>query len=172
MNRTEKQQQVDYIAEKFEKSKSIIFANYRGLNVSEITELRTKLTQADSTMKVVKNRLAKRAAQQVNIQGLDDYLKGPTAMASSEIDPIIPAKILVDFAKDHEVLEIKAGYMDGKVMDLATINRLARLPSREVLLSRALASMNAPITNFTLALAAIPRQLVTVINAIKDKKEQ
>lgn len=172
MNRNEKQQQVDYVVEKFEKAKAIIFANYRGLNVSEITDLRRKLSEAESTMKVVKNRLAKRAAKQINLEGFDEFLTGPTAMASSEVDPVMPAKVLVNFAKDHEVLEIKAGYIDGKILDVATIKNLAALPSREELLSRALSSMNAPATNFTMVLAAIPRQLVNVISAIKDTKEQ
>lgn len=171
MDRKQKQQQVDYIAERFEKAKSIIFADYRGLNVSEITELRTKLSESEATVKVVKNRLAKRAAQTAKAEGLEEFLTGPTAMASSEVDPVIPAKVLVDFAKTHEVLKIKAGYMDGKVLDLATITMLAQLPSREELLSKMLGSMNAPITNFTMALAAIPRQLVNVISAIKDTKE-
>lgn len=171
MDRTQKQQQVDYIAERFEKAKSIVFANYRGLNVAEITELRRKLSEADSTFKVVKNRLAKRAAHQREVGGLDEFLTGPTAMASSEIDPVMPAKVLVDFAKDHEVLKIKAGFMDGAVIDLATINHLAQLPSRDVLYGKMLSSLNAPATNFTMVLSAIPRQLVNIINAIKDKKE-
>lgn len=167
MDRTQKEQQVEHIAERFEKAKSIIFADYRGLNVAEITELRRKLDQSESALKIIKNRLAKRAAKKVSIEGLDEIFTGPTAMASSEADPVVPAKIMVEFSKDHEVLRIKAGYMDGRVIDLATINTLARLPSREVLLSKVLASMNAPISNFTMVLAAIPRQLVNVINAIK-----
>lgn len=170
MDKTQKQQQVDYIADKFRKSKSIIFADYRGLNVAAITELRGKLSKENSVLKVIKNRLAKRAAKAASVDGLDKYFTGPTVMAASEADPVMPAKIMVDFAKDHEVLEIKAGYMDGGVLDIATIRRLAALPSRDVLLSRVLASMNAPATNLTMALAAIPRKLVNVINAIKEKK--
>lgn len=172
MDKTQKQQQVDYIAERFEKAKSIVFANYRGLNVAEITDLRRKLSGANSVFKVIKNRLAKRAAKKASVEGLDKFLTGPTAMAASEVDPVMPAKVLVEFAKGHEVLEIKAGYIDGELVDLATINKLASLPSREVLLGKMLASMNAPITNFTLALAAIPRQVVNVIDAIKKQKEQ
>lgn len=172
MDKQQKQNQVDYINSKFEKAKSIIFADYRGLNVTEITELRQKLSQAESAIKVVKNRLAKRAAKNASIEGLDKYLTGPTAMASSEVDAVVPAKILVEFAKNHNVLEIKAGYMDGKVIDLATINTLARLPSKEVLLSRALGSLMAPAANFTMALAAIPRKLVRAIDAIGKKKEK
>lgn len=172
MDKRQKQEQVDYISNKFEKAKSIIFADYRGLNVEAITDLRRKLSQSQSTIKVVKNRLAKRAAKSHGVSGLDGYLTGPTAMASSEIDPVLPAKIMVDFAKSHEPLSIKAGFMDGKVIDLSVIMTLATLPSRDVLLARALRSMNAPITNFTMALAAIPRQLVTVIDAVRKTKEK
>lgn len=172
LDRKQKEQQVEYIINRFEKAKSLIFADYRGLNVSEITELRSKLSESNSEMKVVKNRLTKRAVKALSIDGLDDYLVGPTAMASSDEDPVMPAKVLVDFAKNHEVLEIKAGYMDGKVLDVGIIRRLASLPSKEVLLSRALSSMQAPATNFVMVLSAISRNLVNVINAIKDKKEQ
>lgn len=172
MDRNQKQKQVEYISNKFEKAKAIIFSDYRGLNVSEITELRQKLTESEAEMRVVKNRLAKRAAQERNIKGLDDFLTGPTAMTSSEVDPVLPAKVLVDFAKEHTDLEIKAGYMDGKVLDIGIIKRLANLPSREELLSKMLGSLMAPATNFTMALAAIPRNLVNVINAIKNKKEE
>ncbi len=171
MNKQEKQEQVQYITDKFKNAKSVIFANYRGLNVAEVTELRQNLSRAESTMKVVKNRLAKRAVKEMSVEGLNEHFIGPTAMAASEVDPVMPAKVLVNFAKDHKVLEIKVGYMDGQVMDLATITTLANLPSREELLSKALSSMQAPATNFTMALAAIPRGLVNVINAIKDTKQ-
>jgi len=172
VERLQKEQQVKQISETFEKAKSVIFADYRGLDVEEITELRRKLTEADSTIKVIKNRLAKRAAKESKVEGLDEHFTGPTAMASSLVDPVLPAKILVEFAKKHQDLEIKVGYMDGGVMDLSTINHLAKLPSRDVLYAKMLGSMNAPVTNLTMALAAIPRQVVQVINAIKETKEQ
>lgn len=172
MDKLQKQEQVKYITEKFAKAKAVIFADYRGLNVAQITKLRTKLSSSESTMKVVKNRLVKRAAKDANIVGLDDFLVGPTAMTVSEKDPVVPAKILVEFAKEYEVLKIKVGYMDGKVLDLNTIKALASLPSREVLLSRMLSSMNAPATNLAMVLSAIPRQLVTVMDAIRKTKEK
>lgn len=172
MDRTQKQNQIEYIKGRFEKAKTIIFADYRGLNVSDITDLRRKLRQSNAEMRVVKNRLAKKAASTLKIDGLSQVLTGPTAMTSSDVDAVIPAKILVNFAKDHGVFEIKAAYMDGKILDVKEIRHLASLPSKEVLLSRALASMQAPITNFTLVLATIPRQLANVVNAIKEQKEK
>lgn len=170
MDRRQKEQQVEYITEKFEKAKSVILADYRGLNVSQITALRQELGKAASTIKVIKNRLAKRAARAKSIEGLDAFFSGPTAMAVSESDPVQVAKVMVEFAKEHEALKIKAGYMDGKVIDLAAINRLASLPSREILLGKMLGSMMAPVVNLACVLSAVPRSLVNVINAIKDKK--
>lgn len=171
MDRTQKEKQVEYISDRFEKAKSIIFADFRGLNVTQITELRRKLSEAHAEMKVVKNRLTKRAAKNRNIEGLDEHLTGPTAMTSTDTDPVLPAKILVNFAKDHDALQIKAGFMDGRVLDLGIIRMLASLPSREVLLSKALGSLMAPITKFTLTLAAIPKNLVNVINAINPVRK-
>ncbi|PIR20478.1 MAG: 50S ribosomal protein L10 [Deltaproteobacteria bacterium CG11_big_fil_rev_8_21_14_0_20_47_16] len=171
MNRTEKANEVSQLKQRFEKSKSMIFADYRGLSVAEITELRQKLSAQQSTMKVVKNRLAKLAFKDLNVEGMDDYLKGPTAIASSDADAVVPAKILVDFAKDHEKLQLRAGYMDGIVLDLKAIMALAKLPSREVLLAKMLGSLNAPASNLVNVLAAVPRSLVTVLAAVRDSKE-
>lgn len=170
MNRTEKQQAVKSFSEKMQKAKACVFADYRGLTVSQMTVLRRKLHAAKSSINVVKNRLAKHALKDLSIQGLDEYLKGPTAVAYSEIDQIMPAKVLVEFAKDNEKLKLKAGFMDGKVLSIAMLKELASLPSREILLARFLGTLNAPATNFVGVLAAIPRQLVTVLNALKEKK--
>ncbi len=170
MNRTEKQKEVEKFSEKMQKSKSCIFADYRGLTVAQMTDLRQKLYQEKSTINVVKNRLAKRAIKSLSIEGLDEFFKGPTAVASSYADPVSPAKILVKFAKDNEKLKIKAGYMDGKILDLNIIRELASLPSREILLAKMLGSMSAPATNLVGVLSALPRQLVQVINAIKEQK--
>jgi len=171
LDKRQKEQQVEYITDKFEKAKSVIFADYRGLNVSQMTDLRRRLGQAASTIKVIKNRLVKRAAKMKSIEGMDAFFTGPTAMAVSEKDPVQVAKVMVEFAKEHELLKIKAGYMDGKVIDIATINRLASLPSREVLLGKMLGSMMAPASNLAGLLHALPRRLVSVINAIKEKKQ-
>jgi len=103
---------------------------------------------------------------------LDSHLKGPVAWADSSNDPVAVAKAMTEFAKDNEKLKIKIGYMDGKVLSLQTIKQLAALPSREVLLGKMLGSLMAPATNLANVLAAIPRQLVTVLSAIKDKKAE
>ncbi len=171
MNRTEKSNEVSKLKQRFEKAKTMIFADYRGLTVAEVTELRQKLYAQQSTMKVVKNRLAKLAFKDLKVEGVDPFLKGPTAIASSDADPVVPAKVLVDFAKDHEKLQLRAGFMDGMVLDVKAIIALAKLPSREVLLSKMLGSLQAPATNFVNVLAAVPRGLVTALAAIRDGKE-
>lgn len=171
MNRTEKASEVTKLKQRFEKAKTMIFADYRGLTVAEVTELRQKLHAQQSTMKVVKNRLAKLAFKDLKVEGMDSHLKGPTAIASSDEDAVIPAKILVDFAKTHDKLQLRAGYMEGIVLDLKAIMALALLPSREVLLSKMLGSLQAPATNFVNVLSAVPRGLVTALAAIRDSKE-
>lgn len=170
MNRTEKSNEVGKLKARFQKAKTMIFADYRGLSVAEITELRQKLFAQQSAIKVVKNRLAKLAFKDLKVEGMDPFLKGPTAIASSDTDAVIPAKILVDFAKDHEKLQLRAGYMEGIVLDVKSIIALARLPSREVLLSKMLGSLQAPATSLVNVLAAVPRGLVTALAAIRDSK--
>ena len=170
MNRQEKELEVGRLQERFKKAKAIIFAGYRGLKVAEMTDLRMKLGKTASAMKVVKNRLVKRVLQQEGLKDLEKYFQEPTAIASSESDPAAVAKVLVEFAKDHDSLKLKAGYLDGKVLDRAQIEYLAKLPSREVLLSKAMASLLAPATNLACVLAAIPQKLVRAINAIKETK--
>lgn len=170
MNRLQKEKEVEFLADSFQKSKSFVLANYRGLKVQQITDLRAKLYKAKSSIKVIKNRLAKIALAKAKIEGLDEFLTGPVAVAWSREDEIAPAKVLVDFAKANEKLEIKGGCLAGKFINLNFVKSLAALPSREALIAKMLGSMLAPATNFVGVLSALPRQLVTVISAIKDKK--
>lgn len=170
MNRTEKQEEVKGLTEKLKKAKAFVLADYCGLTVSQITDLRRKLNTSKSVMKVVKNRLFKRALKELSIEGFDDCLKGPVAVTSTESDPVLATKALVGFAKDHDKLKIKAGYVENKFLSLKMLTELSALPSREVLLAKLLGSLNAPASNLAQVLSAIPRQLVTVMNAIKEKK--
>jgi len=171
MNRTEKQSTVKELSEKIQKAKAFILAEYSGLTVEQMTTLRRKLHSQKSSVSVIKNRLFKRALGELSIQGLDEYLKGPIALTVSEHDPVSPVKVLVEFAKDNEKLKVKAGFMDSRVMTLKMLQELSMLPSREVLLAKLLGTMNAPATNLVGVLSAVPRQLVTVMNAIKEKKQ-
>lgn len=171
MNKQEKAREVEVLAERVKKAQVMIFADYRGLKVSEVTELRSKLREGETSFKVVKNRLFKRVLKSEGLEALEKYFTGPTALATSEVDPVTPAKALVDFAKVHEHLELKGGYLEGRDLTPADVNALARMPSRDELLARALRSINAPATNMAGVLAAVPRKLLYALNAIKDTKQ-
>jgi large subunit ribosomal protein L10 len=154
----EKQQIVAEVAEKLRTSACTIITDYRGLNVAQVTELRKQLREAGVEFKVVKNTLTRRATAEANLSELDVHLTGPTAIAFSKEDPVAPAKILSKFAKTNEALEIKAGIVEGKVVDANGIKELADLPSREGLLSMLLSVLQAPMRNFALAVKAVADQ--------------
>lgn len=170
MNRTEKEQIVQELAGRLKETQATFLADYRGINVEQVTNLRRELTQAGVEYRVVKNNLLKLAAQDTPAVDLQNYCAGPTAIAMSGDDPIAPAKILSKYAKEIEAFELKAGVLDGKLLSVADINALAALPSREEMLAKMLSSMNAPVTNFVGTMAAIPRSLVQVLNAIGQNK--
>lgn len=153
-----KQQVVTEIADKLRESKSTIVVDYRGLTVSEVTELRKNLREAGVEFKVYKNSLTRRAAETAEIAELNQFLTGPNAIAFSNEDVVAPAKVLNDFAKDHEALEIKAGVIEGKLVTLDEVKAIATLPSREGLLSMLLSVLQAPIRNLALATKAVADQ--------------
>ncbi|MBE4906618.1 50S ribosomal protein L10 [Bacillus luteolus] len=154
----QKKQIVTEIADKFRASKSTIVVDYRGLSVAEVTELRKQLRDAGIDFKVYKNTLTRRAAEAAEITGLNDALTGPNAIAFSNEDVVAPAKILNDFAKKHEALEIKAGVIEGNIATLEEVKALAELPSREGLLSMLLSVLQAPMRNFALVTKAVAEQ--------------
>ncbi|HLT53143.1 50S ribosomal protein L10 [Caldibacillus thermolactis] len=154
----QKKQLVEEITEKFKSSVSTIIVDYRGLNVAEVTELRKQLREAGVEFKVFKNSLTRRAAEAAGLEGLNDVLVGPNAIAFSTEDVVAPAKILNNFAKDHEALEIKAGVIEGNITTVEEVKALAELPSREGLLSMLLSVLQAPIRNFALAAKAVADQ--------------
>ncbi len=170
MNRTEKEQVVQELAQRLAEIPAAFLADYRGINVEQATNLRRELTKAGVEYRVVKNKLLKLAAQGTPAEELQAFCAGPTAIALAGDDPVAPAKILSKFAKDVEAFELKAGVLSGKLISVAEINALAELPSREELLAKALSCMNAPLTNFVGTMAAIPRSLVQVLNAIGQSK--
>ncbi|MGL4972126.1 MAG: 50S ribosomal protein L10 [Culicoidibacterales bacterium] len=154
----QKQQLVNEVAAKMQASQSTIVVDYRGLTVTELTELRRELRAAGVEFKVYKNNLVRRAATELGHDGLLDALTGPNAIAFSNEDVVAPAKILADFAKKHEALEIKSGIIEGKVAELATIQELAALPNRDGMLSMLLSVLQAPIRNMALVAKAIAEQ--------------
>jgi large subunit ribosomal protein L10 len=156
--REEKVQAVNEIATKLRESQTTVVADYRGLTVAQVTELRKQLREAGVEFQVLKNTLTRLATAKENLTELDQYLTGPNAIAFSKDDVVAPAKILVDFAKKNEKLEIKGGVIEGKVVGADQIKALASLPSREGLLSMLLSVLQAPMRNFALAVKAVAEQ--------------
>ena len=166
-----KEAEVAEIQEKLQKSQSVMFLDYRGLTVSEVTELRNKMRAAGVEYKVIKNTMMRRAAREAGVEGPDEILEGPTAVAFGYEDPVAPAKILVDFIENAKKTQLKGGVLAGRAMSQAEIKDLASLPSKEQLLAKLMGSLNAPVTGLVMALSGIPRKLVYALNAIKEKKE-
>jgi large subunit ribosomal protein L10 len=166
-----KQQITEDLHERFAKSAIIVLTDYKGLDVTSINDLRRKLRESNVEYQVVKNSLLARASEDTEVAVIKDHFKGPSAVAISYDDPVAPAKVLTQFAKDNKKLEIKVGVLNGKVLDVQAIKALASLPSREVLLAQFLATLNAVPGSFVRTLAEIPRSLVNVLTAVKDQKE-
>jgi len=170
MARPEKEAAVKELTDKFNSAKSLVITDYLGLNVAEMTELRKQFREAGVDFKVVKNTLATIAANQVEMNDMTEHFSGPTAIAFGEEDAVSPAKILVEFAKDHEVIEIKAGLLNGELISKEKVESLADIPSREVLLAQAFAGMKAPLTGLVNVLQGNIRGLVQVLGQIRDQK--
>jgi len=147
-----------------------VLVDYRGLTVEQDTQLRNKLREAGVRYSVIKNTTLRFTLEDVKLPELDATLHGPTALATSASDLIAPAKVLVDFAKENEALEIKAGFMDGKVIDADTVKKLASLPPKEVLIAKMLGSLQSPIAGFANVLNANLTGLVRVLDQISKQK--
>ena len=145
-----KQEVVNEITDKVKSSNSVVFFEYRGLSVSEMTELRRKLRENDSDVKVYKNTLAKRALDTLNYD-MEGELNGPKAMAYGT-DTIAPIKVLSEFSKNHPALEIKIGIVDGEITHIDTLNQLATLPSREQLLTMVAAGLMGTVRDLSICL--------------------
>ena len=146
---------VDVYTKKMADAASIVVADSRGLTVDQDTQLRKQLREAGVEFKVVKNSILRRAAEKAGLEGLSEAFSGPSAVAFSNEDVVAPAKVLADFAKEAENLEIKAGVIEGKVSSKEEIQAIASLPSREGLLSMLLSVLQAPVRNVALAVKAV-----------------
>ena len=156
---------------RFAQAKLVVVTDYKGLNVAAMNELRAKLKEAGVEYQVVKNTLLRRAAEGTPVAEISDSFIGPSAIALSLEDPVAPAKVLVDFSKANEKLEIKIGVMEGKVLDAGAIKALSALPPQEVLLAKLLSVMIAVPTGMVTVLNEIPAKFVRVLAAIRDQKE-
>ena len=151
----EKKQIVAGLTDQLRSAVSGVFVDYCGLTVEQDTQLRNKLREAGVEYKVVKNTLTRLAAKEVGFDELDPVLNGPTALALSMTDEVAPAKVIADFAKTNDKLEIKSGFLDGRVMSLAEVKALASTPNRETLLAQILGSLNAPASKLVRTLQAL-----------------
>ena len=150
----QKEKLVGDLAEKMKNAESGVLVNYCGITVEKDTALRADLRKNGVTYKVIKNTYIKKAADMAGLSGFDSVLEGMTAIAVSD-DPIAPAKILNKFAEDNEGFEIKAGFIDGRVIDVNEIKALAAIPSKEGLIAKFLGSIQSPLYNFAYAIQAI-----------------
>jgi large subunit ribosomal protein L10 len=166
----EKVEAVEKILDRVRASKAAVVTGYTGLTVEEVTELRAKLFHAKVEYHVVKNNLARLALNKANITVLDDLLVGPTAIALAMEDAVAPARVLSKFAKDHEKLSLRGGWMDGRKITVQDIKAMANLPSREVLLGKMLGSMKSPVNGIVQVLAGPARKLVYALNAVAQAK--
>lgn len=171
ISRNDKQLQVQELIEQLGQAKGAVLTDYKGIGVNKLNDLRRQLRKEGVEFKVVKNTLAKRAANELGIEELNSHLEGPTAIAFSLEDPVAPAKAIANFIKANRMLEVKAGLVEGKVISLAGVQALADLPPREVLIAQVVGAMAAPISGFVNVLQGPIRKLAYALEAIRKQQE-
>ena len=169
INKEKKEEILKDLEQRFAETKVAVFADYRGLKVSDATKLRRQLKEAGCELKITKNTLTILATKHIGVVGADKYLNGPVAIAFSK-DPVAPAKILANFIRDNKLMEIKAGILDGQLIDAAGVKNLAELPSREVLLAKALGGMQSPMYGFAGALQGMLRNFVYALDGVRRQR--
>ena len=166
----QKKQIVAELSEKMKKSCAGVFVDYKGVTVADDTKLRADLRSAGVDYSVVKNTLLKLAVKDAKIDGIADVLSGTTALALSQEDYVAAAKILCKFADGSKTFKVKAGFIDGRAISSAEVEDLSKLPSREVLIAKALGGLNAPITGLVYVLNANITGLARVLQAVAQKQ--
>ncbi len=175
LTRTQKEDQVAELSEKFSRAKSVYVADYRGLDVASADDLRRRIRKegaGDFEYRVAKNAVLRRAVADLAVADLADHFSGPTAVAISYSDPVRLAKILSDFAKDHEVFEIKGGVVDGEIVDTAQIAELAKLPSMDALRGMIIGLLEASATKLVRLIAEPGAQLARLVEARRAQQEE
>lgn len=171
LNRQQKAAKIEEVSALVAQAQSIIVAEYRGLDVDSVTKLRKQARSQGVQLRVLKNTLARRAVNDTPFSGLADKMVGPLVYGFSS-DPVSAAKVLSNFAKSNDKLVVKAGAMPNVVMDEAGVKALATLPSREELLAKLMATMQAPIGQFVRTLNEVPARFVRTLAAVRDAKEK
>lgn len=170
MRRDAKEKLVGTLSEKLQKIPAIILAEYRGLKVSELTQIRKEVKKSSGDLRVIKNRLVKKALQATVFLPLADHLKGPIAIALSGKDPVDLAKILSKYATDFEAFKLKVGFVSGRVLSVKEITALSKLPSKEELYVKLLGTLQAPMAGLARLLHAVPQKLVWVLKEVEKSK--
>lgn len=170
MDKQDKQRVVEELHNAWSESTAGVVTHYRGLSVSQMGELRRALHQAGVSIQVVKNTLARRAAEGTDFKAAEELFTGPVAIAYGK-DPVAMAKAISEFAKKNDALTVCGGVLDGKMVDVAGVKALASLPSREVLLAKMLGSMQSPVSGFVRTLAEVPASFVRTLAAVRDQKQ-
>ena len=170
MPSTFNREQVVALTEKLEKARAIYFTDYLGLDVSSVTELRKIFFEENLEFHVAKNTLIKLAAENNKIEGLEDFLSGPTALAISYDEPTKPAKVIKKFAKEHDKPEVKGILFEGKVLQNDSFDSIASLPSREELLSHFVGTIQSPLSGVVRTLNASISNMVYLLTNLKDLK--
>jgi large subunit ribosomal protein L10 len=171
MARPEKETAVAELKERLSSVPAVVLSDYRGLTVKKVTELRRRLRQAGVEYRVVKNTLTRRAAHEAGLADLDQFLAGPTALAFSSGDPVLPAKILMNFARENKELAVKGGVLEGRVIGADQVKALADLPPREVLLARVLGGLQAPLVGLASVLSGTLRGFAYALAAYQRQRE-
>ncbi len=169
MNKEEKKEAIDELHEKFRRAKTAVVTGYTGINVEQITELRSKLRSGKVEYRVIKNTLARKAAEGTGLEPLKDYFVGPVGLALGYDDVVLPAKLLYEFNKTQNKLELKVGVLDGKLLNQADIKALASLPSLNSLRGKIIGLLQAPASRMVGVLAAPGGQIARVVKAKADK---
>ena len=171
MARPEKVQAVKDIREGLENSEAVFLTEHRGLSVQAMQELRRALRESGADYKVVKMTLARLAAGDAGIEGLDEYLAGPTALAFAKSDPVATAKALKNFSRDHDVFVLKAGCLSGNILTPEEVSRLAEIEPREVLLAKIAGAAKAPLFKAAAMFSSFTRDAASMFSQLLDKKE-
>ena len=169
MNKEQKAAAVEEIAERLNEAEAIFAVDYRGISVPEAAELRASLREADATFRVVKNRLAKRAAEQAGTTELDELLDGPIALTFVKGDAVVAAKAISTFSRQHDVLEYRGGLMDGEILAPEQFQAIARLPGLDVLHGQLVGVTASPLTGLTRGLASMLSGLAVAMGEIAEK---
>jgi len=171
MPRPEKVKAVADIRERLEDAEAVFLTEYRGLSVQAVQDLRRALRENGADYKVVKMTLARLAASDAGIEGMGEYLAGPTALAFANADPVAAAKALKEFARSHDVFVLKAGFLSGSVLSPEEIAKLAEIESREVLLAKVAGAAKAPLAKAAAMFASFTRDAASVFTQLLEKKE-